>query len=217
MKVYDAAAIRNVAAGRARRMRQDAAGLGAAVRRRRGQPARQGRRRHDRHRLRRRRNRPQAHALVQPRLRSNGRRPRSTSSTRRASRNFLSDARSALRVAECRARLRRRRRPASRSRPRRLWAEAADELDLPRIVVVNRLERERASLERTLESLRAAIEPATIIPIQLPIGEEESFTGVVDLVAQKALTFADRRQRQDDRAAMCPPTMADAPRRRASS
>ena len=70
----------------------------------------------------------------------------------------------------------------------KLWAEAAA-LNLPRIVVVNRLERERASLERTLESLRRDC-AREIIPIQIPIGEEQAFTGVVDLVRMKALTFA---------------------------
>ena len=95
------------------------------------------------------------------------------------------------------------------------WA-AADELQLPRLVVVNRLDRERASLERTLDSLRLTL-GRTIIPIQLPIGEERDFHGVVDLVAMKAFTFAadgsgkmsegavpaepDRRRRQRPRGA----------------
>jgi elongation factor G len=70
----------------------------------------------------------------------------------------------------------------------KIWA-AADEFDVPRIVVLNRLDRERASLERSLESLRAVF-GRTVIPIQLPIGSEKQFKGVVDLVAQKAWTFA---------------------------
>ncbi len=67
--------------------------------------------------------------------------------------------------------------------------EAAAELDLPRIICVNRLDRERASLERTLENLRERL-GRTVVPIQLPIGEEKRFSGVVDLVAMKAFTFA---------------------------
>ncbi len=66
---------------------------------------------------------------------------------------------------------------------------AADELALPRLVCVNRLDRDRASLDRTLESLRQSLGRA-IVPIQLPIGEEKHFTGVVDLVGLKAFTFA---------------------------
>ena len=54
---------------------------------------------------------------------------------------------------------------------------------------MNRLERDRASLDRTLESLRRDC-AREIAPIQLPLGEERGFTGVVDLVRMKALTFA---------------------------
>ena len=77
------------------------------------------------------------------------------------------------------------------------WA-AAQELNLPRMVVLSRLDRERASLERTLESLRQTC-GREIVPIQLPIGEERDFNGVVDLVSMKALHVRDRRLRQDDR------------------
>src|SRR5215218_8473017 len=51
----------------------------------------------------------------------------------------------------------------------KVWA-ASDEISLPRIVVVNRLDRERASVDRTLASLREACSRA-VVPIQLPIGE----------------------------------------------
>ena len=68
------------------------------------------------------------------------------------------------------------------------WA-AADELQLPRMIVVNRLDRERASLDRTLASMRETLGRACI-PVQLPIGAEKDFRGVVDLVAMKACTFA---------------------------
>lgn len=68
------------------------------------------------------------------------------------------------------------------------WAAAA-ELDLPRIVVLNRMDRERASLERTLDSIRESLGRG-IVPIQLPLGEEDAFSGVIDLVAMKAVSFA---------------------------
>ena len=101
--------------------------------------------------------------------------------------NFLSDARSALRVAEAAAVVV----DAVAGvevQTEKLWAEAAA-LNLPRIVVLNRLERERASLERALESLHRDC-AREIVPIQLPIGEERNLTGVVDLIRMKALTFA---------------------------
>src|SRR2546423_1157457 len=54
---------------------------------------------------------------------------------------------------------------------------------------VNRLGRGRASLDRSLESLRGVF-GRTVIPIHLPIGEEKSFKGIVDLVTMRAWTFA---------------------------
>jgi elongation factor G len=69
----------------------------------------------------------------------------------------------------------------------KVWA-AADQLALPRMVVLNRLDRDRASLERSLQSLRELCSRA-VMPIQLPIGDEKSFRGVVDLVSKKAFIF----------------------------
>ena len=54
----------------------------------------------------------------------------------------------------------------------KVWAEA-EMLALPRLVVVNRLDRERASLSRTLESLRDALS-RTVIPVQLPSGRRSA-------------------------------------------
>jgi elongation factor G len=69
----------------------------------------------------------------------------------------------------------------------KVW-EAADEIQLPRLVVINRLDRDRASLERSLASVREVCN-RTVVPIQLPIGEEKGFRGVVDLVSKKAFIF----------------------------
>jgi elongation factor G len=68
-----------------------------------------------------------------------------------------------------------------------VW-DTATELAMPRLIALNRLDRERASLDRSLESLRAVF-GRTVIPVQLPIGEEKGFAGVVDLVAMKACMF----------------------------
>src|SRR5687767_1190870 len=101
--------------------------------------------------------------------------------------NFLTDARSALRVVEA-AVMVVDAVAGVEVQTEKLWAEAAS-LGLPRVVAVNRLERDRASLDRTLESVRRDC-AREIAPIQLPLGEERGFTGVVDLVRMKALTFA---------------------------
>ena len=70
----------------------------------------------------------------------------------------------------------------------KVWT-ISEELELPRLIVLNRLDRERASLERSLASLREAC-GREVVPIQLPIGDEKSFSGLVDLVAMKAVSFA---------------------------
>jgi elongation factor G len=59
---------------------------------------------------------------------------------------------------------------------------------LPRVLVINQMDRDRASFERTLEALRGAFGRA-VIPVQLPIGEEKSFRGVIDLVRMKAAVY----------------------------
>jgi elongation factor G len=100
--------------------------------------------------------------------------------------NFLSDARAALHVADG-ALVLVDAVAGVMVQTEKVW-EAAEELKLPRLIVLNRLDRERASLDRSLQSLRESCS-RTVIPIQLPIGEEKAFRGVVDLVARKALLF----------------------------
>lgn len=59
---------------------------------------------------------------------------------------------------------------------------------LPRALVINQMDRDRASFDRTLGALRHAFGRA-VIPVQLPIGEEKDFRGVIDLVRMKAHTY----------------------------
>jgi elongation factor G len=67
----------------------------------------------------------------------------------------------------------------------KVW-DYATEYDLPRGFVLNRMDRELASFDRAIQSLRDAFGRG-VIPIQLPIGEEKRFTGVVDLISMQAL------------------------------
>src|SRR5262249_32474207 len=69
----------------------------------------------------------------------------------------------------------------------RVWGYA-EELALPRIIVVNRMDRERADANTALESLRNAF-GRQVVPVQLPIGSEKNFSGVVDLVTMKAYAY----------------------------
>jgi elongation factor G len=66
----------------------------------------------------------------------------------------------------------------------KVWKFAA-ELDRPVIFVVNRMDRERASFERTMESLHRKYGRA-VVPLQIPVGEEKSFRGTVDLVRMES-------------------------------
>ena len=59
---------------------------------------------------------------------------------------------------------------------------------LPRALVINQMDRDRASFERTLEALRHAF-GRSVVPVQLPVGEEKGFRGAVDLVAMKARLY----------------------------
>ncbi len=72
-----------------------------------------------------------------------------------------------------------------------MWRAAAA-LQLPRLVFVNKLDRERSSFERTLEQLQERF-GAGIAPLELPIGEEGAFRGVADLLSDAAITYADGR------------------------
>ncbi len=67
------------------------------------------------------------------------------------------------------------------------WNLAA-ELGLPRLVFVNKLDRERSSFDRTLSALRERF-GAGIAPLELPVGEESAFRGIADLLTDTALIY----------------------------
>jgi elongation factor G len=69
----------------------------------------------------------------------------------------------------------------------RVWGYC-DEINLPRMIVVSRMDRERADANRVLESLQKAF-GRTVMPLQLPIGSEKNLSGVIDLVRMKARTY----------------------------
>jgi len=69
----------------------------------------------------------------------------------------------------------------------RVW-NYCEEYKTPRLIVVSRMDRERADAGRVLESLEKAF-GRNVIPIELPIGTEKSLSGVIDLVRMKAYTY----------------------------
>ena len=71
----------------------------------------------------------------------------------------------------------------------KIWA-ATEDLKLPRIAFVSRLDRERSSFDAALKDLDKVL-GARAVALTIPIGEELGFKGVVDVLAMKALTYAD--------------------------
>ena len=71
----------------------------------------------------------------------------------------------------------------------KVW-EYADEFKLPRVIFINRMDRERADYHKVLDGVRNKLgRKAT--PVFLPIGSQDTFSGVVDLIEMKALLFDD--------------------------
>ena len=73
-----------------------------------------------------------------------------------------------------------------------VW-EYADEFKLPRLLFVSRMDRERADFGKSVESIRKRLREKITI-VSLPIGAEDSFAGVVDLIAMKALVFDNQKK-----------------------
>lgn len=71
---------------------------------------------------------------------------------------------------------------------RQYW-KAASRLGTPRAVFVNKLDRERSNFRETVTSLESALGPG-FVPLQLPMGEEESLEGLIDIAAGTAMTYS---------------------------
>ncbi|WP_328931861.1 MULTISPECIES: elongation factor G [unclassified Streptomyces] len=70
-----------------------------------------------------------------------------------------------------------------------VWRQA-DRYGVPRIAFVNKLDRTGADLDTAVASIRERLHPAPLV-VQLPIGTESGFTGVVDLLRMRALVWTD--------------------------
>ena len=70
-----------------------------------------------------------------------------------------------------------------------VWRQA-DKYEVPRIAYVNKMDRTGADFARAVETMRDRL-GANAVPMQLPIGQEGGFTGLIDLVANKAIIYKD--------------------------
>jgi elongation factor G len=68
------------------------------------------------------------------------------------------------------------------------WGYAAD-FDLPRLLVVNKLDRDNASMARAMESVQESF-GRQAVPVQIPLRNDKGFCGVIDLITQKAILYA---------------------------
>ncbi|MFF4536060.1 elongation factor G [Streptomyces aureus] len=91
-----------------------------------------------------------------------------------------------------------------------VWRRA-DRHGVPRIAFVNKLDRAGADLDTAVESIRERLHPAPLV-VQLPIGTEDAFTGVVDLLRMRALVWADGAESAEETAV--PPDLLEEARRR---
>lgn len=69
-----------------------------------------------------------------------------------------------------------------------VWKQA-DKYGVPRLAFANKMDKTGASFMMTYESIQKRLAGNKVIPIQLPIGEEDSFEGVIDLIKMKAYKF----------------------------
>lgn len=76
-----------------------------------------------------------------------------------------------------------------------VWRQA-DRHGVPRIAFVNKMDRAGADLDTAVASIRERLHPAPLA-VHLPIGTEDTFSGVVDLLGMRALTWTDQAEARD--------------------
>ncbi len=70
----------------------------------------------------------------------------------------------------------------------KVW-EFAENFNLPKIALINKMDRERADFFKTVNDIASTFN-VRVVPAQLPLGKEDSFCGVVDLLTQKAFRYS---------------------------
>jgi elongation factor G len=71
----------------------------------------------------------------------------------------------------------------------------ADERNLPRMIFINKMDRENANFDSTLDQLKAAFGPK-IAPVYLPIGSAEGFKGYIDVIEQHANVYENGKPKE---------------------
>jgi len=74
----------------------------------------------------------------------------------------------------------------------RVWSDA-EKANLPRLILINKMDRDNANFFSTLEGIQATLSPRCL-PLQLPIDSQKDFQGIIDLVTMKAYIGADSQE-----------------------
>jgi elongation factor G len=90
----------------------------------------------------------------------------------------------------------------------RVWRQA-HRYGIPVVAFVNKMDRVGAEFERVVEEICGRLD-TTAVPVQLPIGEEEGFRGVIDLIAMEAIVFSDAKGVHARRGEIPPELLDDA-------
>ena len=88
-----------------------------------------------------------------------------------------------------------------------VWRQA-DKYRVPRIAFINKMDRVGANFERVVDDIREKLKAKPLV-LQIPIGAEEKFTGVVDLVEQRALIWDEDRLGANFRVEPIPEALRD--------
>lgn len=78
----------------------------------------------------------------------------------------------------------------------KIWKYAC-EFEIPRIVFINKMDKENASFSRAISEIEKSFE-SEAIPLQIPIGSGDTFRGTVDIISMKAFNFTDGKPKEID-------------------
>lgn len=78
----------------------------------------------------------------------------------------------------------------------RVW-RLADKINLPRVIFINKLDKENSDFYRTLEDIQNNF-GLSAVPLTLPVGKEDNFKGVVDLLKDKAFLYDGEKSQETD-------------------
>jgi elongation factor G len=78
----------------------------------------------------------------------------------------------------------------------KVW-QYADENNLPRVIFINKMEKDNASFQTAVEGIEKSFR-ASLVQLTVPMGEGPSFSGVIDLLKMKALTFKDGKPEEGE-------------------